>query len=161
MAPGNIHYHFASVDELLAASLQRATAQRIADYQRLGEGATDLAALGEAAAAAFREDRASGRFRLLAQMMAGAASTGPLAAVVADQTEPWIDLTHETLRRFLGDSLFGLFKTRDLALALVALFIGLELLDQVDPDRFDATGLLDTAPMVLGLLAGLHPEASQ
>lgn len=161
VAPGSIHYHFASVDDLLAVSLERVTAERMAHYQRLGAGAPNLAVLGAAVGEGLAEDRTSGRFRLLAQMVAGAASGGTLAATVTAQSESWIELTADTLRRLLGDSPFGLVTTRDLSLAVVALFVGLELLDQVDAEAFNATGLFEALPAMLGFLATVTPDPTK
>lgn len=90
-------------------------------------------------------------------MVAGAASGGTLAATVTAQSKSWIELTADTLRRLLGDSPFGLVTTRDLSLAVVALFVGLELLDQVDPEAFNATGLFEALPAMLGFLATVTP----
>lgn len=155
VAPGGIHYHFASVDALLLEAFDRATSARRDEYERLAADATDLPTLLAATAKAFEADREAGRFRLLAELMAGAAGGGAMAAEVADRTEPWVGLTEETITRFLGAAPFGgLVDARDLAVAVVALFVGLELIDQLDPDRFDTSGLLEGASSLAALLVG-------
>lgn len=155
VATGSVHYHFSSVEELLLASLERATAQRLQEYRQLRDGTDDLSSVLGRVAGEFAADRDAGRFRLLAQLMAGAVTGGPMAAAVADATEPWLELTKETIERFVGPQPFGVISSTDIALGLVALFVGLELLDHVDPDRFDATGLVERTAQLGQLLAGV------
>jgi AcrR family transcriptional regulator len=154
VATGSVHYYFSSVEELLLASLERATAQRLQEYRQLRDDADDLQVLLGRVADELAADREAGRFRLLAQLMAGAATSGPMAAAVADATEPWLELTKETIERFVGPQPFGVISSADIALGLVALFVGLELLDHVDRNRFDATGLVERAAHLGQLLAG-------
>jgi hypothetical protein len=104
------------------------------------------------------EDRAAGRFRMLAQMLAAAAGGGTLGAAVADRTAPWVDVAERAVRRFVGDSPFGVVEPRDIALGLIAFFVGLELLDEVDSERFDTSGLLERTTALVTLLAGTFGE---
>jgi hypothetical protein len=104
------------------------------------------------------EDRAAGRFRMLAQMLAAAAGGGTLGTAVADRTAPWVDVAEHAVRRFVGDSPFGVVEPRDIALGLIAFFVGLELLDEVDSERFDTSGLLERTTALVTLLAGTFGE---
>ena len=86
--------------------------------------------------------------------MAGAVHGGALADAVADSTEPWIRFTEETVERFVGSRPFGVIDASQVAVAVVALFVGLELLDNLDPVRFDTTGLLAGAAQFLAMFPG-------
>lgn len=142
VATGSVHYHFSSVEELVLAALDRATSQRRAEYRRIIEEATDLASLLARVIGDLAADRDAGRFRLLAQVTAGAAANASLAAAVSDRAAEWIDLVEEAVVRFAGP-LASVINARDIAVALVAMIMGLELLDHVDSTRFDLTSLLE------------------
>jgi AcrR family transcriptional regulator len=156
-ATGSIHYYFDSTEDLLLAALDRTVGERREEYRRITAEASDPQALMGAISEAVAKDRASGRVRLLAQLMATATTGGPLAAAVADQTAQWSDLTAATIERIAGPRPLGIIDARDAATALTALFIGLELLDHVDPDRFDSVRLLEVFGPLAQLLSNLIP----
>lgn len=155
VAVGSIHYHFDSVEDLLLQSFDRANSQRLDDYRAVAEESDDLAALAANVGAFFAEDRDSGRFRMLTEMMAGAAGGGTLAEQVAERTEPWVEVANQAVRRFVGDQPFGVLESRDVAIGVVALFVGLELLDELDAERFDTAGFLERSSSLVALAASL------
>ncbi len=152
VAVGGIHYHFDSVEDLLLQSFDRASGERLDEYRTVADEAEGLSELVSKTAAFFAQDREDGRFRMLAEMMAGAAGGGTLADAVADRTEPWVELTEHAVRRFVGDQPFGVLEARDVAIGVVALFVGLELLDELDASRFDTSGFLDRSSQLIAVL---------
>ncbi len=153
VAVGGIHYHFDSVEDLLLQSFDRANGHRLDEYRTLADESEDLPKLLSSTAAFFAQDREDGRFRMLAEMMAGATGGGSLGAAVADRTEPWVELTEHAVRRFVGEQPFGVLEARDVAIGVVAMFVGLELLDELDADRFDTTGFLDRSSQLIAVLS--------
>jgi AcrR family transcriptional regulator len=153
VAVGGVHYHFDSVEDLLLQAFDRSTEARLEQYRELVDSSEDLGSLAGATADAFAQDRAEGRFRMLAQMMAAATAGGTLAEAVADRTESWVTLTEHAAARFVGDEPFGVLRARDIAVGVVGLFIGLELLDEIDGERFDSSGFIDRVGRFLAMVA--------
>lgn len=160
VAVGGIHYHFDSVEDLLLQVVDRTNDERLEEYRQLASSTNDLGALVRDAAHFFEADREAGRFRILAEMMAGATGGGDFATAVSDRTEPWVDLTDSVVRRFVGDEPLGVLRSRDVAVAVVALFVGLELLDDIDGERFDTAGVLTRGAALAALAAAMFGGAS-
>ncbi len=144
---GLVFYHFGSVTNLLLAALDDVSATRQAHYQAAVEQADGLGELVDAAEAVFEEDLDAGHIAVLAEMMAGASATPGLAPEVAARLAPW--------RQFAADALDGVLSGTPLATvvepdvaahAVVALYLGLEMLAHLDGDRTAALALSSTAP---------------
>ena len=89
-------------------------------------------------------------------MIAGASSIPSLGSEVAARIAPWVDFTETTLRRVLGSTpIAQLVPARDLALAIVAMYLGVEMLSHLDGDRAPAEALLATVTRLSGLLGML------
>jgi AcrR family transcriptional regulator len=158
VAVGGVHYHFDSVEDLLLQAFDRSSDERRDDYVALVDEAPHLGGLLASTTSMLDEDRDAGRFRMLAQMLAAAAGGGTLGTAVAERTDAWVDVAERAVRRFVGDSPFGVVEPRDVALGLIAFFVGLELLDEVDRERFDTSGLLERTTALVTLLAGTFEE---
>jgi AcrR family transcriptional regulator len=153
VAVGGVHYHFDSVEDLLLQAFDRSSDARREDYRALVDEAPHLGALLASTTAMLEEDRQAGYFRMLSQMLAASAGSGTLGQAVAERTDAWVDVAEQAVRRFVGDAPFGVVEPRDIALGLIAFFVGLELLDEVGGDRFDSTGLLERTTALATLLA--------
>src|SRR5580700_10063255 len=148
-----VFYHFGSVTNLLLAALDEVSATRHAHYQAAVDRATGLGELVDAAEGVFEEDLDAGHIAVLAEMIAGASSTPGLAPEVAARIAPW--------RRFAADAVGGTLAGTPLAVvvepelaahAIVALYLGLEMLAHLDGDRTAALALFDRARQFTGLL---------
>jgi AcrR family transcriptional regulator len=128
-----VFYHFGTVDDLLTAACQAATAERVAAYRdRLG-AVDSLRALLDLGRALHEEERRQGNVTVLAQLLAGAQTDERLAAPVAAALKLWTDEIESTLRRILAGSPLGdLADPAGLAGAVSAAFVGLELYEGVD-----------------------------
>ena len=149
-----IFYHFGSVDGLLLAALDEVSAVRLAKYraavQRSGGSLTELV---KTARSVFDEDLDRGYVAVLVAMIAGAQSSPALGTEVAARLAPWREFAAESLQPFLGGTpLAGMIRGEEIAHAIVALYLGLEMLASLDGDRAAALALFDRAQRAASLL---------
>jgi AcrR family transcriptional regulator len=160
-----VFYHFGSVNDLLLAALDEVSARRMAAYRGLLEGASSLAALAESARSIFVEDLDAGYVRVLIEMMTGAQAVPGLGDQVAKRLRPWRDLAEEAVKRALGRSATArLLPPAEAGHALMAGFLGLELLASLDGDRAAAIAVFDrfrSLARVLDMLGGLRLPAGR
>lgn len=94
----------------------------------------------------YRQDLASGHITVLSEMIAGSLTHGDLASQVLARMQPWIDFAEETIRAVLSGSIFdGLLSEKELAFAVVAFYLGIDLLAHLDPDRPEPEALFVAA----------------
>ncbi len=161
-----VFYHFGSVNDLLLAALDEVSARRMDAYRSALEQADSVSALAESARLIFRQDLDAGHVRVLVEMMTGAHSVPGLGEQVAQRLQPWRDLAYEAVRRTLGRSAAArLLPPAEAAHALVAGFLGLELLASLDGDRAAALAVFGRAghlARLLDVLAAVRlPAASK
>jgi AcrR family transcriptional regulator len=159
-----IFYHFGSVVELLLAALDEVSAQRMAAYSEAVEAAETLPELIESARAIFAEDLDAGRVTVLVEMITGAQSTNGLGEQVAVRLAPWREFAAVAVRKVLARSPIPLLvPAEEIAHGVVAGFLGLELLANLDGDRGAALALFDRARALAGVLelaAVAFPDAN-
>jgi AcrR family transcriptional regulator len=154
--PALIFYHFGSVNDLLLAALDETSRRRMERYQEAVRDVDDLPTLIAVAADIYREDLESGHITVLAEMIAGASSVPDLGPEIASRMEPWVQFAEAALRRVLRDTPMGqVLPVRDIAFAVVALYLGVELVTHLDGDRSRAESLFAVAGMAGSLLAPL------
>jgi AcrR family transcriptional regulator len=150
-----VFYHFGSVTDLLLAALDAISERRMAAYRGVLEHAGSLTDLVESARSIFTEDLDSGHVTVLVEMIAGARSVPGLGERVAARVAPWREFAETAVRRGLASSpLARLLPAKDVAHAVVAGFLGLEQLANLDGDRAAALSLFDRAG-TLALLADM------
>lgn len=131
-----IFYHFGSIEDLLLATMEYTSSARIELYRSRLEEVNSLADLAAVAGDLHREDRESGNMTLLTQLMAGAANDEVRAEHLMTTFEPWITFVRETLDRLVATTPFGgMFDMDDIAFTVAALFVGVELMSDLDPER--------------------------
>jgi AcrR family transcriptional regulator len=159
---GLVFYHFGSVVNLLLAALDAVSADRLEHY---GESVTDVDSIPElvdAAAAIFQEDLDAGHITVLVEMIAGASSTPGLGPEVAKRIAPWTQFARRAVDSSLAGSPFGsVIPSGDLALAIVAMYMGLEMLSHLEGDRAPALALFDHAKRLAVLFEGFGGPAVQ
>lgn len=156
VAQGLVFYHFGSVVNLLLAALDEISAERLEIYGAAIEEVTTPAQLVDAAERIFRTDLDSGYITVLVEMIAGASSTPGLGPEVARRIEPWREFARSALVTSLDDSpLSGLVPAEGLAHAVVALYLGLEMLSHLDGNPDPALELFAYAKQFAGLLGAL------
>ncbi|MFY1695902.1 MULTISPECIES: TetR/AcrR family transcriptional regulator [unclassified Solwaraspora] len=134
-----VFYHFGTLDDLLAAACQAATAARVAHYRDRFAAVRSLRELLELGRDLHEQERRNGSLAVLAQLLAGAQVDDRLAAPTAAALRLWTDEIEQVLCRVLaGSPLAELADPAGLARAVTAGFIGLELYDGIDRSGADA-----------------------
>jgi AcrR family transcriptional regulator len=153
---GLVFYHFGSVADLLLAALDEVSARRLARYSAAVESAGSPAELISVAAEIFREDLDEGYVTVLVEMIAGAASSPGLGEQVAARIAPWRTFAEDAIEQLVaGSPLASLVPAGDAAHAVVALYLGLEMLSHLDGDREPALELFAQANRLAALFGGL------
>jgi AcrR family transcriptional regulator len=160
-----IFYHHGSVQGALLAVLDRVSSNRLNAYRPAFEQATTLAELAALAGEIYREDLENGYVTVLAEMVAGGMSDPELGRQVVARIEPWVEMVEHKVRSLIAGSMFEpLVPPRDLAFAIIALYLGIDMLGQLDGDHARAEALLDLgvrgAPLLQILLPAQRKEAS-
>lgn len=149
-----IFYHFGTVHQLLLAALDRTSGERMERYGSAAAAARDLDGLLQVAAEVYAEDLRSGHIKVLAEVIAGASSVPELGPEIVRRIEPWIDFAAIQIGRALGGSgIDGIVPARDAAYALVALYLGIELLAHLEGTTSESDRLFDAARNLGRLLA--------
>ena len=155
---GLVFYHFGSVPNLLLAALDSTSETRRQQYQAALEQASGLEGLVEAAQTVFLEDLDAGHIAVLAEMIAGTSSTPGLAAEVAARVAPWHEFTSAALGEvFESTPLGAVIEPGEAAHAVMALYLGLEMLAHLDGDRTKALALFARARQLAALVQMLGP----
>ena len=158
---GLIFYHFGSVANLLLAALDAVSDERLERYDAEVSAATGPGPLVDAAEAIFRNDLDAGYITVLVEMIAGASSTPGLGSEVAGRIEPWKEFARSTIESALRDSpLHGVLPSDDVAYAVVALYLGLEMLSHLEGDPDPALALFVHARRIASLFEATPPSAS-
>ncbi len=151
-----VFYHFGSVDEVLLSAVDRMGERRLAVYRDRVARAQDLTALVAVAREALGEDAHSGAITVLSQMVAGAHGRPELGRRLAASFAPWIELVEEAVHRLVeGIAFSSAVPVREVATALTGMFVGVELLSQLDPAAGQVEALLSSIDAAAGLLQGL------
>jgi AcrR family transcriptional regulator len=155
-----IFYHFGSVPDLLVAALEDISARRMADYRGLLDRTGTVAELVDAAREIVLTDLDEGHLTVLVEMISGAQSVPGLGERIAACLAPWREFAETAVRDVLAASpLPSLVPAEQVAHAVVAGILGLELLASLDGDRASALALFDRARGVGELLDRLRPLA--
>jgi len=131
-----IFYHFGGVTELLVAAAMWEGEQRAAHYAPQLEAVDSLAALVAVAHTLHDEEVVDGGHNVLTQLLAGAASSPELRRGLMASFLPWTRLVEEAVERVLARTPYaGIVRAEDLAYAITSLFLGVELMETLDPDK--------------------------
>ena len=153
---GLIFYHFGSVANLLLAALDAVSKDRLEQYGSMVASVGSPTELVDAASSIFRTDLDAGYITVLVEMIAGASSTPDLGAEVALRIEPWRQFAESAIEASLESSpVRGLIPAVDAAYAIVALYLGIELLSHLDGNREPAINLFDHARQLAQLLEAM------
>jgi AcrR family transcriptional regulator len=151
-----IFYHFGSVNGLLLAALDETSARRLERYRDEVASSATLPDLVQAAGRIYREDVESGHIKVLAEVIAAASASPWLGPEIAERIRPWTAFAREAIDRVLsGSPLAQLVPSEDLAHAVVALYLGMELLTHLEDDRSAADALFQRASALVPLVAPL------
>ena len=151
-----IFYHFGSVDDAIVAAVGTMSERRIANHRSKLETATSLPELIRVARDLHHDDSTNDNMTVLAQAFAGAAGDSEMGPKLYDNLEPWSVMVGESIDRIVGDAPSGIaLNTEQIANAISAMFLGIELLDSLDPSRAKAEQLFDSLQGLAELLDDL------
>lgn len=157
-----IFYHFRSVPQLLMEAFSRTSDEQIARYEA---AATDVSSLHDLVAIARRlhdEDLESGAVTAVTQLMA-AATDPELGGQILDRIDRWIAIVERSLEGAAParGPLAAVVPPRAAAYAISAMFLGIELLTRLDPERSEADAVFEMMANVAGLVEQMAPLLSQ
>jgi AcrR family transcriptional regulator len=157
-----IFYHFGSVGNLLLAALDMVSHERMSAYREVVDEAHSPRQLVDAAKSIFAKDLDAGYITVLVEMIAGASSTPGLGDQVLSRIRPWKEFAQTAIESTFGDSPLGsVVPSEDLAYAVVALYLGLEMLSHLGGDRKPALELFAHAERLADLfetMTGSKPK---
>jgi len=153
---GLVFYHFGSVVNLLLAALDAVSDERLQIYGTEVAEVTSPTQLVEAAEGIFKNDLDAGYITVLVEMIAGSSSTPGLGPEVAARIQPWREFAQSSIESSLGDSpLSSVLPSKDVAHAVVALYLGLEMLSHLDGDAEPALNLFAHAKQLASLFEAM------
>jgi AcrR family transcriptional regulator len=154
-----IFYYFGSVNALLMAALDQSSEQRMARYRQVVDDAATLEELLAVAGRIYWEDVEGGHITVFSELVGASLSHPELASEIVARAEPWLNLVEETLMRVIKESpLEGLLPAREIAYAVIAFYMGVNLLTHLDEDRSQIERLFELGRQVAPLLASLLPN---
>jgi AcrR family transcriptional regulator len=154
-----IFYHFGSVSALLLRALDATSRQRMDAYTALLDESSSVQDLIAAAVRIYQEDLDSGHITVLSEIIAGSLSHPELGPEVVARMEPWIDFAERAITKVTERSPWSqLLPARELAFAVVAFYLGIEMLNHLEGNRERAEPLFqmatELAPLVDSMLGG-------
>ncbi|HWD70718.1 MAG TPA: helix-turn-helix domain-containing protein [Solirubrobacteraceae bacterium] len=157
-----VFYHFGSVQNLLLSGLDLVSERRMRAYRPAFEQAQTLSDLARLAGEIYREDLDNGYVTVLVEMVAGAVSDPELGGEVAARMGPWLELVENKVRSLMAGTLFEpLIPAGEIAFAIVALYLGVDMLGHLGQDRRRAESLLELGIRLAPLAQVLLPAKSQ
>ena len=140
-----IFYHFGSVDDLVVAAVSEMSRRRMGNHRPKLESAESLTELIAIGREIHNDDLVADNMAVLTQAFAGARAKSEIGVKLYNELAPWTDLVTDAVRRVLeGNAFAKAINAEHIAQVISALFLGLELLEDLDPERGSAEGVFDT-----------------
>jgi AcrR family transcriptional regulator len=154
-----IFYHFGSVENVLLAALELVNQRRMHSYSAAFEAAQSLPELAALGRRIYEEDLDNGYVIVLGELVTAGASRAALGAGVAACLRPWVDMVERKVEGLLaGSPLQEILPPRDAAFAIIALYLGIDMLSQLEGNHARAESLIDRAVRLATLIAALLPS---
>jgi AcrR family transcriptional regulator len=154
-----IFYHFGSVQMALLAALDLVSVRRMDAYSPAFERARTIPELVSLAREIFTEDLQNGYVTVLGEMVAGGVADAELGREVVARLQPWIDMVESKLKELLSGSPFeSMLPTADVAFAIVALYLGVDMLSHLEGGHAHAESLLALSERYAPLIGALLPS---
>ncbi len=159
-----IFYHFGSVDLAIVAAIGELSRRRLERYREPLLAIDNLTDLIAVARELYEADRQSGEVAILTQAFAGASHDPEMGPAMFDHIAEWNALIEEVVDRAVAASPVGntpmaaALPRQEIALAISALFLGIELLGQLDPERAHTDQIFTTIAALAQLAEAVVPE---
>lgn len=152
-----IFYHFGTLTDLLLAALDRTSQARFERYRDAMRGITTLEDGIRIATDLYREDLSAGHITVISEMIAGSLERPDLGPQIVERMQPWIELTTQAVETMLVDiGALGIAAPRTIAYAIVALYLGIDLMSHLEQDDTKAEELFATARSLAALVMTLR-----
>ncbi|MBW3595553.1 MAG: TetR family transcriptional regulator, partial [Actinobacteria bacterium] len=131
-----ISYYFGGLNQLLLAALDHSSSQRLERYRQAVDASGSLEELAGVAAQIYREDVAGGHITVFSELVAASLQHPELRAEIVARAEPWLDFVESAIRRYIEGTPFAdIVPLEDVAYALVAFYLGVNLMTQLESDN--------------------------
>lgn len=148
-----IFYHFGTLNDLVLSILDKTSAERMGRYRDSIGRAVTVDEKIQTATRLYREDLESGHITVISELIAGSLARPDLGPEVVARMQPWIEFAEGVITEVLAGSPFeGAVNPRTLAFAVVALYLGVDLLSHLDNDNSRAESLFQMAGTIGGYL---------
>jgi AcrR family transcriptional regulator len=162
-SPALVFYHFGSVDALLLAVLDRVSGERLARYETRLADISNLQTLGVAMEELYAEDLQLGQLTAVQEIVGAMAFDPELGVEIVARMQAWMTFAEHLATRILaGSPLAGLIDPSVIGSAVIALYMGLEIVARMRGG--DSTGssalmttLVQAAPWIDQLLGKSAP----
>jgi AcrR family transcriptional regulator len=156
-----IFYYFGSLNGLLLAALDHSSELRLTRYREAVADVRSLEELVDTAMTLYAEDLAAGHITVFSELVGASLSTPNLRPEIVARADPWLDFIESVLERFtVGTPAAGVVASRDLAYAILAFYLGANLLTHLaDDDRIER--LMGSAAALLPLVESWLRTADQ
>lgn len=143
--PALVFYHFGSVDQLLLAALDKSSHARLERYRGLLLQPLESDELVRKAAGLFREDVEGGAVIAATELIGASLARPELRSEVVARMRPWLELVREVIDRQLTESHLRAFASAadPVAFAIVSLYLGLNMLNRLEPDLSQVDALFE------------------
>ena len=162
---GLVFYHFGSVANLLLAALDAVSADRLERYGAAAAEATSPSEMARLAEVIVDEDLDAGYATVLVELISGANSIPGFGAEVAVRLRAWTEFAQTAVESTIDPMMLAVVAPpKEIAYAIVAMYLGLEMLSHLEGDRTNALALFGRATNLIslldtfGVLAHLTPE---
>jgi hypothetical protein len=140
------------------AALDLVSERRQRSYGTRFENATSVPELAVLAREIYAEDLENGYVTVLGEMVAGGVSNPELGGEVVARLQPWVEMVEHKVRELLAGSLLAaIVPARDVAFAIIALYLGIDMLSHLEGDHARAESLLDLGVRYAPLVAAVIP----
>ena len=132
---GLISYHFGGLNPLLLEVLDASSGPRLAAYHSALDSARGIRAVKSLGRTLHAEDQETGHTKILAELVTGGLMDRDLGREVAARVEPWLEVAEKAVRQAVPTVAVRRLPVREAAYAIIALFLGLEMLGSLSGDR--------------------------
>lgn len=151
-----IYYHFGNLKGLLIEALDATSTLRLEIYREQVQGIQTLEDLARIGKALHRQDIDEGHMTVLSELVSACLTHPDLRPQIMSRLEPWVDLAEGIIDKLIGGSfLAGMLPSRDVAHALVAFYMGMEMLHHLDGDQDRAERLFQMFSTFVPVLSPL------
>jgi AcrR family transcriptional regulator len=148
----SVNYHFGSVQDLLVEAMRQSNERRLERYRKATADVESAAGLIATWQQLHDEDVAVGHIGAMVALLGATTSAPELRPQIAEIFAPWLDFVGEKVTDALaGTPIAAVFPTEQASFVVLALFVGVELLTNLDGNEDRAAELFRAGEMLAAL----------